>query len=251
MNRQWLGLCGVSLIALTVVAQAQMKIEADPAAQAVFSTTNTGTAAVDGIGVKGTSTPTPFYGIGVEGAGGWIGVQGVATVPGMGNRYAGSFFATGGTGYNYGVYAATNGAANSYAGYFAGPVHVTGPFTTPSDARLKTDIRALEHALETLLALRPATFYFDTSRLNVPGLADTKQIGLLAEDVERVLPELVHEIPVEAGADSAAKQAPEALRPATYHSVNYLGLIPVLIGAIQEQQAAIEALQATLATGGR
>lgn len=246
MRTTWLGLCAAGVFALAMTAQAQVKIEADAATQAVFSARHVGITAVDGIGVQGTSVPLPNYGVGVQGQGGYMGVQGFATKPGTGDRYGGHFKASGGV-FNLGIFATAASGPNSYAGYFQGNVHVLGTLTTPSDARLKTDVRALDRPLDKLLALRPATYYFDTARLPLPGLPEARQIGLLAEDVESVLPELVSEIPVADEGSREATPAAAALGPDTYQSVNYLGLIPVLIGAIQEQQAAIEALQAALA----
>ena len=59
--------------------------------------------------------------------------------------------------------------------------------TSTSSARFKQDIRNMDKASETLLALRPVTFHykpeFDPERL--------AQFGLIAEEVEQVNPDLV------------------------------------------------------------
>jgi len=60
-------------------------------------------------------------------------------------------------------------------------------------------------------------------------LADGKQYGLIAQEVEDVLPELVKSMKV--GDDQE------------YKSVNYNALIPILIEAIKEQHEEIEKLK--------
>lgn len=249
------------LTLFAVQAHAQAIVEADVGSGRVLSARNTGTQTADGIGVYGQSTPQPYYGIGVHGVGGYMGVRGTASVTGTGNRYAGYFYAANGTSSNYGTYAYAYGPANStnygiyayasgvspstnYAGYFAGNVYVSGTITSASDARLKKDIRSLVGALDRIKGLRPSTYLFDDSRIKMLGLPTTRQIGLIAEDVKAVAPELVLEVPV---ADTLGVRGSEAPKQ-TVQTVNYIGLIPVLVGAIKEQQTQIEALKAALAT---
>jgi len=90
--------------------------------------------------IKGENRQTDYYGIGVQGHGNYIGVQGQAF-----GTQSGFYFGTSGlslgsnTGVNYGLYgvarnAATNysvygeslGGPGNYAGYFMGKVHVMG-----------------------------------------------------------------------------------------------------------------------------
>src|SRR4029450_3002115 len=59
--------------------------------------------------------------------------------------------------------------------------------TSTSSARFKQDIRDMDKASETLLALRPVTFHYK-SELDPEGIA---QFGLVAEEVEQVNPDLV------------------------------------------------------------
>lgn len=233
-----LGLC---LAVAAGAAFGQVGVETDPAYGKIFQARNNGTTSADGIALYGENKPAPFYGIGVQGEGGYVGVRGYALMTGTGSRYAGSFVASGGASTNYGVYASASGGSSSYAGYFSGNVYVSGTFTNPSDERLKRNIAALERPLAKVLALRPATYEFDGTPLKVKGLPSGRQVGLMAGDLENVLPELVQENPVpESGSDAKDGASPQE----TFLSVNYIGLIPVLIGAIKEQQAQIEALKA-------
>ena len=59
--------------------------------------------------------------------------------------------------------------------------------TTPSSRRFKADIEPMDHASEALLALEPVTFCYKKDL----DPTETSQFGLVAEDVEKVNPDLV------------------------------------------------------------
>ena len=59
-------------------------------------------------------------------------------------------------------------------------------FTASSDERLKTDIATVTNALETLNSLRGVTFSWKENGL--------KSMGVIAQEVEQILPELVTEV---------------------------------------------------------
>ncbi|MDB5051882.1 MAG: hypothetical protein JWO30_4953 [Fibrobacteres bacterium] len=241
-NRLIIG--GICVLMAAASGRAQLNADGDASTNPNVSSRNTSTAAVDGIAVKGESSPQPNWGIGVQGDGGYMGVKGNAVVSGAGSRFGGYFNAYNGTGSNYGVYSYASGTS-SFAGYFAGNVYISGTLTNPSDSRLKTNIQPLQGSLQKLSSLRPSSYNFDMARTDVKGLPEKKQIGLLAEDVAAVLPELITEIPLSPDAPDL-KSGP--LDPsATFKSVNYIGMIPVLVGAIKEQQAQIAALKDALA----
>jgi hypothetical protein len=88
----------------------------------------------------------------------------------------------------------------------------------PSDRRLKEEIADLDHGLDEVLALRPVHYVWKEH----PEMG--KQLGLIAQELRAVIPEVVHEADDEAGS----------------LSVEYMALIPVLVKALQEQQALIE-----------
>ncbi len=94
-----------------------------------------------------------------------------------------------------------------------------------SDRRLKTNINPLQKSLDKVLKLNGVTFNWDRSNAKNSNASTSLQYGFVAQEVEMVLPELVSE-----GADG-------------YKSVNYIGVIPVLTQAIQEQQTEIEQLK--------
>lgn len=93
-----------------------------------------------------------------------------------------------------------------------------------SDRRLKENILPLQYGLQQVLQLKPVSFTW--KKLPEQGT----QLGLIAQDVRQVIPEIVIE------ADNADKTL----------ALNHLQLIPVLVNAIQEQQKTIEGLQEKL-----
>jgi hypothetical protein len=97
-----------------------------------------------------------------------------------------------------------------------GAVRVIGTFVNNSDARYKTNLTALPHALEAVLKLRGVAYDW---RTDLPGQHFTaqRQIGFIAQEVEQVLPELVY-------TDTEG-----------YKSVAYVNVVPVLVEAIKQQ----------------
>ena len=93
----------------------------------------TGTGSVDAIGVQGYSRPVDYYGVGVEGEGGYIGVRGEANGTGTGGYYGVSGAANGTGGTKYGVYGYASGGGTNYAGYFNGDVRVISDFYVNDD----------------------------------------------------------------------------------------------------------------------
>lgn len=167
------------------------------------------------------------------------------------------------TAFTYGVYSeATGGTA--YAGYFSGSVYSTVGFTT-SDAKFKTNVADLGSGLSTIMELKPRTYTFKTDEYRTMGLPEGEQFGLLAQELEEVLPSLVkatHQ-PARILTESRAKEERlpyEVVEDAVlgedgviekeamvkvgdgidFKAINYEGLIPVLISATQEQQALID-----------
>src|SRR6185436_3570583 len=75
--------------------------------------------------------------------------------------------------------------------------------------------------------------------INLPkGIAEA---GLIAQDVQNVLPNLIGHFKVPGIIDSSGVLDTIGTG-ATYLAVNYTGLIPYLIGAIKEQQVIIDSL---------
>ncbi|HLP22038.1 MAG TPA: tail fiber domain-containing protein, partial [Chitinophagales bacterium] len=100
-------------------------------------------------------------------------------------------------GINYALYASVQGnAPKYYAGYFNGDVHATGTVTWVSDARFKNNAENIEgrYALATLQKLEPKSYTFNRDAYPYLTLPQGNQYGLLAQDLEQVLPNLVSDI---------------------------------------------------------
>jgi hypothetical protein len=179
-------------------------------------------------------------------------------------------------GYNYGVYGSLLGTNNGagifgtvsgdwsvpgrFAGYFRGNVEVTGilsaTVTNFSDNRFKAEIEYLnpakniriekvekESILDNLLKLNGVSYRYnsvfvqrgtsgesdgdsitDVNNFNSE-LLKRKHMGFIAQEVKEIYPDLVY----------ADEQG--------YLSINYIGLIPVLVESLREQQLQIERLE--------
>lgn len=157
-----------------------------------------------------------------------------AGVAGLANYYGG-----------IGVYGTSNGITlpstwtitSSYAGYFNGSVNVTGTLiatsvSTLSDERLKENIEDIPSELaNSLKSLNPVSYNFKSDSILLAD-KDAKEYkdthyGLLAQDVQKVFPNLVYE------RDGIL-------------SINYIELIPLLIKAVNAQQEQIDELQAEI-----
>jgi len=94
-----------------------------------------------------------------------------------------------------------------------------------SDKRWKQDIRDLDGSLGRVMKLQGVKYNWkrdDYPEMNFP---DGEQIGLIAQDVEKIIPEVVNE-----SADG-------------YKSLDYAKLVSVLIESIKEQQGQIDKQQ--------
>jgi hypothetical protein len=105
----------------------------------------------------------------------------------------------------------------------------------------------LEGVLGKVLALRPMSYDMKTEEFKRSlSLARGKQYGLMADELKSVFPDVVKSVSVPSRLTRQEKQNNIRKEPLEYESVNYTALIPVLIKAIQEQQAEIEALKSKL-----
>jgi hypothetical protein len=125
----------------------------------------------------------------------------------------------------WGIYSYATTAG--YAGYFSGNVYCSGTYL-PSDEKLKENIQPLNNGLDKIMKLDVKTYNFKTSEFPEMNLPVGKQSGFTAQNMESIFPELVR--------FNVAKKE----QPVEFKAVNYVGLIPVLTEAIQEQQNQLE-----------
>jgi len=98
--------------------------------------------------------------------------------------------------------------------------------SVPSDVRFKHYVATYPNALETLLNLRGVTYEYDRDAFPAMNFNGGRQVGFIAQEVEKILPELVR-------TDSSG-----------YKSVNYTNVVPVLVEAVKAQQKQMEQLKA-------
>lgn len=181
-----------------------------------------------GNGVYGTS----HNGVLGEGTGNGQGVWGNASA-------ANGWGVRGYSALSFGVYGQT-GSSTSYAGYFSGNVYTTGTYSS-SDRSLKKDIADVTSAMDIIGKLKPKSYTFrNDGDYKAMMLPTGKHYGLIAQEVEDVLPELVKQTEFDAGkADPENKQSITS-KIVSFKALNYTELIPILVKGMQEQQKHIE-----------
>jgi hypothetical protein len=237
--------------------------------------TGTGTSS---IGVLGTGNSYGIYGTaptfnsntyGVYGSG-YYGVygSGLNGVYGISNTTTGNGVtarATGSSGWgvyahsqnSYGIFAATG--YGSYAGYFSGSIYVNGTYGG-SDRKLKQNITDIGSAIEVINKLQPKEYeYRQDGNFKLMNLPKGKHYGLIAQDLEQVLPDLVKETEFHTGKAGPTEAAPPLVGQSNtggsvpapevvnetngeiinFKAVNYTELIPLMVKAMQEQQQVI------------
>ncbi len=143
---------------------------------------------------------------------------------------------------NYGIYAVAANATTNYAGYFVGQVAIAGNLnptanntydlgTTAlrwqdvwcnrnafngSDFRLKKNIKTTSYGLKEIMKIRPVSYQWKDN--------DRTDLGFIAQEIKEIIPNIVME----------SKDSMNTLL------MNYNGVIPVLVKAVQEQQTQIE-----------
>ena len=113
--------------------------------------------------------------------------------------------------------------SNAFIVNYDGSATLAGDLTVNSDARLKSNIVSLGNTISKLLLIDGKTYTMKSNDA-------IEKIGLLAQEVQKAFPELVKQSGDEEGT----------------LSVNYQGMIPVLINAIKEQQKQIDELKALI-----
>ena len=120
----------------------------------------------------------------------------------------------------------------------AGAIYATGNITAYySDARLKTVSGKIENALDKVAQLSGVYYTNNDTAKSFGYDSDEVQVGVLAQDVEAVLPEIVKAAPFDLDADGNSKSGEN------YKTVQYERLVPLLIEAINELQAKVKALE--------
>jgi hypothetical protein len=136
----------------------------------------------------------------------------------------------------------TTGNTASYAGYFSGNIYTTGSYL-PSDLTLKKDVKDFTKAIDIINQLHPKIYlYKDDENFKSMNLPKGDRYGLIAEDVEKVLPGLVKQTKFETVRDESRKNGVSS-SAIEFKALNYTELIPIIIKGMQEQDALIQKQQ--------
>jgi hypothetical protein len=117
-----------------------------------------------------------------------------------------------------GAFVPTYSRSDALTVLFDGTTTIAGDLSINSDARLKANIISLGSTLAKVLQIDGKSYTMKKDENK------KQKIGVLAQDIEKVFPELVSE-------SNGVK------------SVNYQGLVPVLINALKEQDEKISRLE--------
>jgi len=121
----------------------------------------------------------------------------------------------------------------------AGAIYATGNITAYySDARLKTVSGKIENALDKVGKLSGVYYTNNDTAKSFGYDSDEVQVGVIAQEVEAVLPQIVKAAPFDLDENNNSKSGEN------YKTVQYDKLVPLLIEAINELQAKVKALEA-------
>lgn len=99
-------------------------------------------------------------------------------------------------------------------------------YNTSSDYRLKNDVKPMAGSVDRLMALKPVNFAWKSSGVRVD--------GFIAHEAQEVVPEAV----------TGKKDAVDVNGNPEYQGIDQSKLVPLLVAALQEALARIEALEA-------
>jgi|GEM_PF-1053646 len=118
-------------------------------------------------------------------------------------------------------------------------VFATNGVIQTSDRREKDNIRKAEYGIAEVMALRPVTYTWKKQK------EKGTQIGLIAQEVNKILPEIVYDPAEDRVLNEEGQLVPIEDKEARM-GINYALFTPVLVQAIQDQQAQLEEQRAMI-----
>ena len=158
-------------------------------------------------------------------------------------------------GTNYGVYGKADGATPSlnfgvfgisldpqgFGVYANGDLGCSGQLFQSSDRKLKTNVSKLSDASSILRQLKPVEYdykeKYTEKGLNLP---KGHQFGFIAQDLQKVLPNIVKDTRIHLNPD---REKGEENEFEEFLGVNYISIIPILTQALKEQDDRILQLE--------
>lgn len=123
----------------------------------------------------------------------------------------------------------TQPAGGPYRLVVSGTGYITSGAWSASDARFKQNVEPLTNALNKVLNLQGVTYEWRRSEFPEQNFPEGREMGFIAQQLEKVAPE-------------AVRNGPDGSR-----AVSYQQIIPLLSQAIKEQQAIIDQQSARIA----
>lgn len=220
----------------TATPSAKLEVLTNVAGAKAISCENTSVGDTEGYGLRARSVNNPGFGTGVFGEGGWTGVYGKGNgTTGTVSSFGLLGYAEGSAGTRYGVYGYAYGGTTNYGVYCSGNGGYTGTWTLVSDQKFKEDVTPVRSASELIAQLNPVSYLLKRDEFPGMNFPEGRQYGFIAQELEKVIPILV-----ENGSHPGVNQGDANIE---LKAVNYIGMIPILTKAMQEQQEMIEELK--------
>lgn len=118
------------------------------------------------------------------------------------------------------------GQTSIYTLLIYGNAWASGGSWSSSDVRFKKNIKTYENALNTIMQFRGVSYDWRVDEYPQQRFSDSRQLGFIAQEVEKIVPDLV-------------KEGPDGFK-----GVEYTKFTPIIVEAIKEQQKQIEELKA-------
>tara|TARA_Y100000361_G_C10962360_1_gene239509 strand:+ start:33 stop:551 length:519 start_codon:yes stop_codon:yes gene_type:complete len=134
------------------------------------------------------------------------------------------------------------------AAYFGGTVSAVGAVTgNTSDRRLKKNLVKIETPLEKISKLTGYNFDWNDNVISLgftPSIA-TNDVGLIAQDVQEVVPQAVVPAPFDRVNELTETDRSKSRSGENYLTIQYDKIVPLLVEAIKELKAEIDALKSS------
>lgn len=166
-----------------------------------------------------------------------FGIYGSNISLGSSNHFGVFGYGSGASGTSYGVYGQAGSGNTTYGVYASGNLAYTGNLSNVSDRKFKKNIKPFS-ALDRVMQLQPRTYDMKRDQYRRMHLAEGRQFGFIAQELQEVFPELVHQgMHVSPYEEEPGQLLSESI---DYLGVDYISLVPILTQAIQEQQELID-----------
>jgi len=174
---------------------------------------------------------------------GTLSVAGSLSLSASGYDGSGDVTITGGTIPGSSTNVQFNALGVNVANTSTGTIVATGDITAfSSDKRLKTNIVPIQEPLSKLSTISGYNYRWNMDKCNQVGFkpVDIPEVGVLAQEINEVLPEAIKQAPFDRDKDGNSASGDK------YLTVQYEKIVPLLIECIKAQQSQIDELKVCL-----